>query len=120
MVHLAINMERWEALPSAYRAALARACDAVTVRMLAKYDFLNPPALRRMVSAGVVVRQFPQAVLEASHRAALEHLGEQAAKDAQFKRAMESMAAFLREHLPWLQVSEHAFDTFQIAANNRA
>jgi TRAP-type mannitol/chloroaromatic compound transport system substrate-binding protein len=120
MVHVVVNLEQWNALPPAYRAALARACDAVSIRLLAKHDAVNPPALRRLLAAGAVVRQFPQPVLEAFHRASGEHFGEIAAKDAQFKRGMESLTAFLREHLQWLQVSEHALDAFQIAINGRA
>jgi TRAP-type mannitol/chloroaromatic compound transport system substrate-binding protein len=120
VVHLVVNLEKWNALPAPYRAALTRACDAVNLRMLAKYDFLNPTSLKRLVAAGALVRQFPQPVLEACHRATAEHFGEIAAKDAQFKKAMDSVSAFLREHLQWLQVSDHAFDTLQITLNNRA
>jgi TRAP-type mannitol/chloroaromatic compound transport system substrate-binding protein len=120
MVHLVVNLEKWNALPAAYRAALMRACDAVNMRMLAKYDFLNPPALKRLISAGAVIRQFPQPLLEACHRASVEHFGEIAAKDVPFKRGIESVATFLRERLPWLEASDHAFDSFQIAINSRA
>jgi TRAP-type mannitol/chloroaromatic compound transport system substrate-binding protein len=88
--------------------------------MLAKHDWINPPALKRLVSAGAVIRQFPQPVLEACHRASAEHFLEIAAKDPQFKRGMESTTAFLRKHLQWLQVSGQAFDAFQIAINGRA
>jgi TRAP-type mannitol/chloroaromatic compound transport system substrate-binding protein len=120
MLHLVVNLERWNALPAAYRFALARACEAVSMRMLAKHDWINPPALRRLVAAGAVIRQFPQPVLEACHRASDEHFREIAAKDPQFKRGMESTAAFLREHLQWLRVSGQAFDAFQIAISGRA
>lgn len=120
MVHLVVNLEKWDALPPAYRAVLARACDAVSMHMLAKHDWINPPALRRLVSAGAVIRQFPQSVLEACHRASDEHFGKIAAKDPQFKRGLESTTAFLKEHLQWLQVSGQAFDAFQIAINSRA
>ena len=119
MVHLVVNLDRRTALPAAYRAAVERACDAVSMRMLAKYDSINPPSLRRLVSAGAAerlqhgLRELPE------HRASLEHFGEVAAKDPQFKRGMDSITAFLREHLQWLQVSEHAFDGFQIAINGR-
>jgi TRAP-type mannitol/chloroaromatic compound transport system substrate-binding protein len=120
MVHLVVNLERWEALPVGYRAALARACDAVSMRMPAKHDWVDPPALRRLIAAGAVVRPFPQSVLEACHRASVEHFREIAAKDPQFKRGLESVTTFLRDHLQWLQVSDHAFDSLQIALNGRA
>lgn len=120
MVHLVVNVERWNALPAAYRAALARACDAVSLRMLAKYDAVNSPSLKRLVSAGAVLKSFPQPVLEACHRATMEHFGEVAAKDAAFRKAMDSVAAFLKEHLTWHEVADHAFDDLQIAINSRA
>jgi TRAP-type mannitol/chloroaromatic compound transport system substrate-binding protein len=119
MVHLVVNLEKWNALPKAYRAALTHACDAVNLGMLAKYDAINPPALRRLVAAGAVIRQFPQPVLEVCHRAAVEHFAEVAAKDAKFKKGMESVTAFLRDHLQWLQASDNAYDVFQIAINGR-
>jgi hypothetical protein len=32
---------------------------------------------------------------------------------------MDSVAGFLKQHLQWLQVSDHAFDALQIAINSR-
>jgi TRAP-type mannitol/chloroaromatic compound transport system substrate-binding protein len=119
MVHLVVNLEKWNALPAAYRGVLSRACDTVNLRMLAKYDFVNPASLKRLVSAGAAIRQFPQPILEVCHRAAAEHFGEVAAKDAQFKKGLDSLTAFLRDSLSWLQVSDHALDGLQIASNGR-
>jgi TRAP-type mannitol/chloroaromatic compound transport system substrate-binding protein len=116
MVHLVVNLDKWNALPNHYRAVVGRACDAARVHMLAKYDSLNPPALRRLVAAGAVIRPFPQPMMEAFYRATNEHFAEVAAKDPQFKKAMEAVNAFRRDHLHWLQISEHAFDSFLINA----
>jgi TRAP-type mannitol/chloroaromatic compound transport system substrate-binding protein len=116
MVHLVVNLEKWNALPSRYRAIVARACDAAHVYMVAKYDSVNPPALRRLIAAGVMIRPFPQPMMEAFYRATNEHFAEVAAKDPQFKKAMESVNAFRRDHLHWLQISEHAFNSFLINA----
>jgi TRAP-type mannitol/chloroaromatic compound transport system substrate-binding protein len=120
MVHLVVNLEKWNALPKAYRAVLARCCDTVNAGMLAKYDAVNPPAFKRLVAAGAVIRQFPQPVLEACYRATTEHFGEVAAKDPRFKKAQESATAFLKDHLQWLQASDQPLDAFQIAINGRA
>jgi TRAP-type mannitol/chloroaromatic compound transport system substrate-binding protein len=88
--------------------------------MLAKYDTANPMALRRMIAAGAVIRPFPQPVMESFYRASNEHFAEVAAKDAAFKRAMDSVAAFRRDRLQWLQISQHAYDSFLISAGGRA
>lgn len=120
MVHLVVNHEKWNALSNHYKAVLARACDAASVRMLAKYDSVNPAALKRLIAAGALIRPFPQALMEAFYRATSEHFAEVAAKDAQFKRVMESVNAFRRDHVQWLQISGHAFDKFLINASGRA
>jgi TRAP-type mannitol/chloroaromatic compound transport system substrate-binding protein len=114
MVHLVVNLDRWNALPKPYRAILARACDAANSWMLARYDAVNPGALKRMVAAGTILRSFPQSVLEASFRATNEHFGEIAAKDAHFRKGYDSVNAFRKEQLPWWQIAEHAYDTITL------
>jgi TRAP-type mannitol/chloroaromatic compound transport system substrate-binding protein len=56
-------------------------------------------------------------MLQAFYRATSEYFAEIAAKDAEFRKAMESVNAFRRDHLQWLQISEHAIDDFLINAN---
>jgi TRAP-type mannitol/chloroaromatic compound transport system substrate-binding protein len=119
MVHLVINLEKWNALTRPYRAVLARACDAVSLYTLARYDSINPPSLKRLIAAGAVVRPFPQPILEACHRATMEHFAEVAGKDSQFKKGLDSVASFHKDRLQWLQVSDHALDGFQIAISGR-
>ena len=60
------------------RAALEGACTAATW-MLAQYDWKNVEALYGLVAQGVQLRQFPNEVLEALHRASGDVLTEQAA-----------------------------------------
>lgn len=120
MVHLVVNLERWNALPKSYQSILTRACDAATSWMLAKYDAVNPSALKRLVLAGAVLKPFPQPVLEACHKAANEHYGELSAKDPQFKKALESITTFGKHRVTWWQISEHALESFMIGARGRA
>src|SRR5215212_8797459 len=47
ILHLFVNKQKYEELPPAYRGALQTAAAAVTSITLARYDALNPPALRR-------------------------------------------------------------------------
>jgi TRAP-type mannitol/chloroaromatic compound transport system substrate-binding protein len=87
--------------------------------MLAKYDTVNPPALKRLVAAGAVLRPFPQPVLEACYKAAHEYFGELTAKDPQFKRGFDSAKAFRKEQVPWWEIAEHAYDNMIIASRGR-
>jgi TRAP-type mannitol/chloroaromatic compound transport system substrate-binding protein len=114
MVHLVVNLERWNALPKPYRSIVARACDATNAWMLARYDALNPAALKRLVASGVVLKSFSQPVLEACFRATFDHFGEVAAKDASFRKAIESVEAFRKVQLPWWQIAEHAYDSITL------
>jgi TRAP-type mannitol/chloroaromatic compound transport system substrate-binding protein len=120
MMHMVVNLDSWNALPKSYQAIVARACDAANARMLARYDALNPPALKRLVAAGAVLRPFPQPVLAACYKAANEHFAEIAAKDALFKRALDSTSAFRKEQALWWQIAEHAYDSFTLGARGRS
>ncbi len=119
MVHLLVNLDKWNELPKSYRAIVARACDASNAWMLAKYDAVNAAALKRLVTAGAVVRPFSQPLMDAFYRAANEHFAE-LAKEPHFKRAYDSATAFRKEKMPWWQISEYAFDGFIIGARGRA
>ncbi len=120
MLHLVVNKAQYDALPANYKAILANACEAAHNWMLAKYDAVNGPALRRMVEKGAELRIFPQAVLEACLKASNEHYAEIAAKNADFKRAWESMQAYRQDVLPWWQLNEYAFDSFMVRTRGQS
>src|SRR2546421_1025102 len=69
---LFVNTKAWESLPKDYQSILESACAEANVDMVAKYDALNPAALRRLVAAGVQLRPFPREIMQASHKAAIE------------------------------------------------
>jgi TRAP-type mannitol/chloroaromatic compound transport system substrate-binding protein len=78
----------------------------------ARYDALNPMALKRLVQGGAVLRAFPQSILEACYKANAELMAEASAKSAPFKRMYESMMAFQRDQVAWFKVAEAGFDNF--------
>jgi TRAP-type mannitol/chloroaromatic compound transport system substrate-binding protein len=72
MLHNFINLDKWNALPPAYKALLRTASAMANEWMQAKYDAGNPAALKRLVAAGAQLRPFPQPVMDASLRASLD------------------------------------------------
>ena len=60
-----------------------------------------------------------QPVMEAALKAANELYAEQSAKNADFKKAYDSMVAYRSEVLPWWQLNEYAYDTFMIRTRGR-
>src|SRR6185369_15272390 len=53
---LFVNLKAWNDLPKDYQSILEAACYEANVDMLAKYDAVNPPALRRLVAGGTQLR----------------------------------------------------------------
>ncbi|MGL4635733.1 MAG: TRAP transporter substrate-binding protein [Beijerinckiaceae bacterium] len=119
MLHLVVNKAAWDKLPKNYQAIVRQASEAANNWMLAKYDAVNAPALRRLVGTGTELRGFPLPVLDAAYKAANELYAEMSAKSELFKKGYESMAAFRNEQYTWWQVAEYAFDTYQIRATRR-
>jgi len=116
MLHNFINMDKWNELPPAYKSLMKSASALATDWMTAKYDASNPGALKRLVANGAVMRPFSQPVLEACYKASNEIYADTSAKNPDFKKAYESMAAFRGDEYLWWQVAEYTFDTFQIKA----
>jgi TRAP-type mannitol/chloroaromatic compound transport system substrate-binding protein len=59
-------------------------------------------------------------VLEACHKATIEYHGEIAAKDAHFRRVLDSASAFRKEQIPWWQIAEYAYDGLLVGNRGRA
>jgi TRAP-type mannitol/chloroaromatic compound transport system substrate-binding protein len=118
-IHLFVNQAKWKELPKAYQAILTAASGYANNDMLAKYDARNPAALRRLLGAGTQLRPFSQEILEAAYKATNEVFDEVSAKNADFKKVIDSTKAFRNEEYLWFQVAEYAYDTFMIRTRAR-
>ena len=58
--------------------------------------------------------------MEASLKAANEVYTETSAKNPDFKKVYDNLAAFRNEEYLWWQVAEYTFDTFMIRSRARA
>jgi TRAP-type mannitol/chloroaromatic compound transport system substrate-binding protein len=114
-VTLIVNLKQWEALPELYRVALETASTEQTLLMMAKYDAKNPEALRRLLAAGVQLRQFPRPVMDACYKATFETYEELAAKNPDFKQIYESWQKFLADSNLWFRVAENTLDNYRYA-----
>ena len=116
---LFVNIAAYEKLPKEYQAALEGACYEANVDMVAKYDALNPAALRRLVGAGVQLRPFPREIMQASYKAANEVFDETSAKNAAFKKVFEPWKKFRDDGILWFRVAEQNFDSFMATASQQ-
>jgi TRAP-type mannitol/chloroaromatic compound transport system substrate-binding protein len=114
-----INSTKWNELPKAYQSIVHSASHVANTAMMAKYDALNPAALKRLVAGGAQLRPFSQQVLEACYKAANEVYAETSAANADFKKVYDSMTAFRGDQYLWWQVAEYSYDTFMIRSRAR-
>jgi TRAP-type mannitol/chloroaromatic compound transport system substrate-binding protein len=80
--------------------------------MTAKYDAVNPLALKRLVAAKTQLKAFPKAVIDAGFKAAMEVFAEHDVKTPGFKKIHQDMRAFQRDQLLWGRFSENAYNSY--------
>ncbi len=112
MIHLFINKQKFNELPENYKAIVRAAAAQADIHMMARYDNLNGPALKRLAAGGAQLRPFPQDVMEAAFKATNEVYDEISAKNESFKKIYESLKAYRGEAYFWFQFSEGFFDRF--------
>ena len=114
MLSAFINLDKWNALPKSYQAILSNAAAYANSWMMAKYDELNPPALRRLIAGGAQLHAFSPAIMEACYKAAQELHAEISKTNADFKKVYDSMNAFMKPGFSWYSVAELNYDAFMV------
>jgi TRAP-type mannitol/chloroaromatic compound transport system substrate-binding protein len=119
MTHYFFNLGKWNSLTPTYQSILRSAAARSNEWMLAKYDAVNPVALRRLLAGGTKLSAFSPAIMDACLKAALEVYGELSAKNADFKKLWESLLTFRNEQYLWWQVAEYSYDSYLIRIRTR-
>ena len=117
MIHNFINMDKWNALPAAYKSLIRTASSLANETMQARYDAGNPAALKRLIAGGAQLRPFSPAIMDASLRAALDVYAEVSSTNADFKKVWNTLLAFRNDQYYWWQVAELTYDAY--LARNR-
>jgi len=113
MGHFIVNDKAWATLPKEFQYAFTTACHESNVTTMAKYDHLNPPALRKLIAGGSQLRAFPRAVMEACHKASLEQWKEWSDKFPEFKKMYDSYWKYTGELTQWFRVAEGSYDNYK-------
>ena len=113
-IHLVFNLQKWNSLSKANQAIVRAAAELANSDMQAKYDALNPGALKRVVSAGAKLRAFPDDIMEAAWQAAEDVYQRVGESDANFKRIHDAYMGFRNDEYLWWQVGEYPYDNFII------
>jgi len=115
-LHFMMNQRAHAALPDLYKHAIDVACAEADSDMTARYDHLNPQALRRLVAAGAQLRFWSRPILEAAWRANEELNADLGRQNPRFARIMESYNRFRTEQFQWFRIAENSYDNFAFTA----
>jgi TRAP-type mannitol/chloroaromatic compound transport system substrate-binding protein len=107
-----VNLDKWNALPKNYQGILEQAGHLANNWMMAKYDSVNPMALRKLLAGGAKLHAFSPPIMEASFKAAKQLHSEVSAENANFKKVYESLTNYTNNSYSWFQVAEIGYDNF--------
>jgi len=111
-----VGNKAWAALPKEYQTILEMACGEAYDWMVAKYDALNPPALKRLIAGGVQLHPFSNEIMAAFYKTSTEVYDDIAGKNAKFKKIYEPWKKFREDQVQWTSIAEGTFDNFMAAA----
>ncbi|MGV3654588.1 MAG: TRAP transporter substrate-binding protein [Noviherbaspirillum sp.] len=107
-----VGQKEWDKLPKDYQYAIEAASAEAHTYMQARYDALNPGALARLIKNGTKVRFFSKEIMEASYKAAVQTMEEEASKNPKFKAIYEPYKRFQRDQNQWFSVVESPMMNF--------
>jgi len=111
-----INNKALDTLSAENKAIIEAASAYAHVDMQAKYDALNPTALKQLVGAKTKVVSFPKEVLQASFDASMTIYSELEAKNPDWKKIYSDYRAFQKDQILWFRFAEARFDSFMQTA----
>src|SRR5881392_24677 len=114
MLFAFVNLDKWNELPKYYQSVLEQAGHFANTWMMAKYDELNPAALRKLLANGAKLHGFSPAIMEACFKAAKDLHGEIAGTNESFKKVYDSMTNYTNAGYQWFQVAELGYDSFMV------
>ena len=83
--------------------------------MQARYDNLNPGALKQLVGAGAKLRPFPGDVMNAAFKESMALYEELNAKNENWKKIYADYSKYRADQNLWFRFTEATFDRFMQA-----
>jgi len=114
MLFAYVNLDKWNALPKSYQAILEQAAHYANTWMIAKYDELNPAALRKLLAGGAKLTGYSPAIMEACFKTSKDVHAEISGQNASYKKVYDSMMQYTNQGYQWFQVAELGYDSFMI------
>lgn len=100
-----MRKDKWEALAAPLRVQIETACRANIAWMLSRSPHMQGLALEKLRASGVVIKQWPAAIMTAFRAKADKVLKEQAERDPEFAAALANQRAFIGQSVDWRTMS---------------
>ncbi|MDP2256330.1 MAG: ABC transporter substrate-binding protein, partial [Polaromonas sp.] len=110
-----INTKAYQALSSENKAIVDAAAAYAHQEVQAKYDARNPTALKQLVASGTKVLPFPKDIMDRAFKESMDLYAELSAKNSNWKKIYEDLAAFRKDQNLWFRFTEARFDSFMQA-----
>ena len=110
-----INQKAFDALSAENKAIVESASAHAHVVMQARYDALNPAALKQLVGAGTKLRPFPADMMAAAFKEAMGLYSELSAKNPEWNKIYADYSKFRADQNLWFRFTEATFDRFMQA-----
>lgn len=107
-----VNAKQYAALPDDLKAILAAACANASKDTLAKYDGVNPVALKQLVGSGAKLRPFPKSVLDLAFTTTMEVYAELEKSNPIWAKIYGDMRVYQRDQLLWARIAEQRYDQY--------
>jgi TRAP-type mannitol/chloroaromatic compound transport system substrate-binding protein len=107
-----INQKAFDALSAENKAIVEAAASQAHVSMQARYDALNPVALKQLVGAGSKLRPFPNDMMTEAFKASMGLYEELNAKNESWKKIYADYNKFRADQNLWFRFTEMGFDRF--------
>ncbi len=100
-VHMLVNLDVWNSLASHDQQLIETACTAGVTRNLARSEGLQGAVMAGFPELGVSAETLPEDVLRELQRVSEAVILEEAEKDADFRKILESQQAFRADYAIW-------------------
>jgi TRAP-type mannitol/chloroaromatic compound transport system substrate-binding protein len=107
-----INQKAFDALSAENKAIVEAAAAQAHTVMQARYDVLNPGALKQLVGAGSKLRPFPNDVMAAAFKEAMALYSELNTKNQDWAKIYADYNKFRADQNLWFRFTEMGFDRF--------
>jgi TRAP-type mannitol/chloroaromatic compound transport system substrate-binding protein len=107
-----INTKAFEGLSAENKAIVENAAATAHIAMQAKYDAVNPAALKQLVGTGTKLRPFPADMMNTAFKESMALYDEIGKKNESWKKIYADYSKFRADENLWFRFTEMGFDRF--------